>query len=107
MLYRHPTVRSDMAATEDITSNWRLELGLGDGWDEQVTTAERLALGTITLLFGRFEEGLGVVPGLLTNDRTKCEGRYCQLNEPMSNPKGSRNPVPICVGGSGNHAAEQ
>ena len=101
MLYRHPAVLANMAATLDITSNGRLELGVGAGWNEEEATAYGFNLGSMTERFDRFEEGLAVVHGLLTNERTNFDGTYYQLSDAMNNPKGPQDPLPICVGGSG------
>src|SRR5690606_18675926 len=39
MHHRHPAVLANMAASLDIVSGGRLELGLGAGWNEQETAA--------------------------------------------------------------------
>lgn len=101
MLYRHPGVLANMASTLDITSGGRLELGVGAGWNEEECEAYGIDLGTMKERFDRFEEGLTVLTGLLTQDRTTFEGRYYRLTDAMNNPKGPQQPLPICIGGAG------
>jgi F420-dependent oxidoreductase-like protein len=101
MVYRHPGLLANMAATLDITSGGRLELGIGAGWNEEECTAYGIDLGTMRERFDRFEEGLAVIESLLTNDRTTFNGRYFQLTDAMCNPKPQQTPLPVCVGGKG------
>ena len=101
MLYRHPAVLANMASTLDITSGGRLELGIGAGWNEEECAAFGFDLGTMTERFDRFEEGMAVLHGLLTQERTSFDGRYYKLVEAMNNPKGPQDPLPICIGGIG------
>jgi F420-dependent oxidoreductase-like protein len=102
MVYRHPAVLANMACTLDITSGGRLELGVGAGWNEEECDAYGIELGSLTDRFDRFEEGLAVIMGLLTQDRTTFEGRYYTLTEAMNSPKSVQRPhPPICVGGAG------
>jgi F420-dependent oxidoreductase-like protein len=101
MVYRHPGLLANMAATLDITSGGRLELGIGAGWNEEECTAYGIALGSMRERFDRFEEGLAVIESLLSNDRTSYNGAYFQLHDAMCNPKPVQKPLPICIGGQG------
>ena len=101
MLYRHPAVLANMASTLDITSNGRLELGIGAGWTEEECEAYGIELGSMEERFDRFEEGMEVVTQLLKQDRSTFRGNWYSLQDAMNNPKGPQNPLPICIGGGG------
>jgi F420-dependent oxidoreductase-like protein len=101
MVYRHPGVLVNMASSLDIISGGRLELGIGAGWNEEECDAYGIELGTMRERFDRFEEGLEVVHGLLTQRRTTFHGTYFQVTDAMNNPKPLQDPLPICIGGRG------
>ena len=101
MLYRHPAVLANMASTLDTTSNGRLELGIGAGWNEEECEAYGIELGSMEERFDRFEEGMEVVTQLLKQDRSTFRGNWYSLQDAMNNPKGPQNPLPICIGGGG------
>jgi F420-dependent oxidoreductase-like protein len=100
--YRHPAVLANMAATLDVISHGRLELGIGAGWNEEESGAYGIELGTIRERFDRFEEACQVLTSLLENETTTFDGKYYQLKDARNEPKGPQNPhPPICIGGSG------
>ncbi len=100
--YRHPAVLANMAATIDIISGGRLELGLGAGWNEQESGAYGIELGTPGERSDRFEEACEVILGLLSTETVTFSGTYYQLNEARCEPKPVQQPhPPLCVGGSG------
>jgi len=100
--YRHPAVLANMAATLDIVSNGRLELGIGAGWNVQESGAYGIELGTPGERSDRFEEACEVLIGLLSKEHTSFSGRYYHLTEARCEPKGPQKPhMPICIGGSG------
>ena len=100
--YRHPAVLANMAATLDIISGGRLELGLGTGWNEQESAAYGIDLGTPGQRSDRFEEACEVIVGLLTQETTTFAGNYYQLTNARCEPKPVQKPhPPVCVGGSG------
>ena len=101
--YRHPAVLANMAATLDIISGGRLELGIGAGWNQQESGAYGIELGTPKERSDRFEEACEVLTGLLgPQPSVTFAGRYYQLTDAMCNPKPVQQPhPPICIGGSG------
>lgn len=102
MVYRHPAILANMAATLDITSGGRLELGIGAAWNEEEIDAYGLELGTLTERFDRFEEGLQVIVGLLTQETTTVAGTYFTVTDARCEPKPIQRPhPPICIGGTG------
>jgi F420-dependent oxidoreductase-like protein len=100
--YRHPAVLANMAATLDIISNGRLELGIGAGWNEEVSGAYSIELGSLTERFDRFDEACEVITGLLTQETTDFAGRYFTVGAARCEPKAVQSPrPPICIGGTG------
>jgi F420-dependent oxidoreductase-like protein len=100
--YRHPAVLANMAATIDIISGGRLELGIGAGWNELESGAYGIELGSRRERSDRFEEACEVLVSLLSQDVTNFSGKYYQLSDARNEPKGPQQPhPPIVIGGSG------
>src|SRR5206468_1083211 len=101
-VYRHPAILANMAATLDIVSGGRLELGVGAGWNEEELDAYGIALGSLTERFDRFDEYLEVLDTLLRNEWSDFDGRYYSLTRARCEPKPVQRPrPPITIGGAG------
>jgi F420-dependent oxidoreductase-like protein len=102
MVYRHPAVLANMAATVDIISGGRLELGLGAGWNQQECDAYGILLPPLSERFDRFDEGVEAIVGLLSQPVTTFSGKYVQLTAAYCEPKPVQQPhPPITIGGRG------
>jgi F420-dependent oxidoreductase-like protein len=102
MVYRHPAVLANMAATVDIISDGRLEIGLGAGWNQMECDAYGIDLPPLRERFDRFDEGVKAIVGLLSDTTTNFEGRYVHLTEARCEPKPVQRPhPPITIGGRG------
>jgi F420-dependent oxidoreductase-like protein len=102
MIYRHPAVLANMAATVDIISGGRLELGLGAGWNSHECDAYGIELPPLRERFDRFDEGVEAIIRLLTQETTTFPGRFVQLTEARCEPKPVQRPhPPVTIGGRG------
>ena len=96
MPYRHPAVLANMAATVDVISGGRLELGLGAGWNTDEASAYGIDIGsTLTERFDRFDEGCEVILGLLTRAQSRrSRASTTGLTEAFCEPKAVQTPAP-------------
>jgi F420-dependent oxidoreductase-like protein len=102
MIYRHPAVLANMAATVDIISGGRLELGLGAGWNQYECDAYGIELPPLKERFDRFDEGVQAVIGLLSQPETTFNGNHIRLTNARCEPKPVQRPhPPITIGGRG------
>ena len=102
MVYRHPAVLANMAATIDIVSGGRLDVGLGAGWNQQECDAYGIDLPPLRERFDRFDEGVEAIVLLLSQETSNLDGRYVQLRDARCEPKPIQRPhPPITIGGNG------
>lgn len=104
--YRHPAVLAKEAATLDILSEGRFELGMGAGW----MTADYLAAGIPMdrpgLRIERLEEAIAVVQGLLSDGPCTFDGEHYKIDGLSGSPKPVQRPLPLLVGGGGRKVLE-
>jgi F420-dependent oxidoreductase-like protein len=102
MIYRHPAVLANIAATVDVISGGRLELGLGAGWNQMECDAYGIPLPPLKERFDRFDEGVEAIVALLSETVATYPGRYVRLTEARCEPKPVQRPhPPITIGGNG------
>jgi F420-dependent oxidoreductase-like protein len=102
MIYRHPAVLANMAATVDIISAGRLELGVGAGWNQLECDAYGIELPPVRERLDRFDEGVEAIVALLSQTVTTFDGRYVRLTDARCEPKPVQRPhPPVVIGGRG------
>jgi F420-dependent oxidoreductase-like protein len=100
--YRHPAVLANMAATVDIISTGRLDLGMGAGWNEYEHHSMGIPLYAPGERIRRLGEACALIKQLFTQDVTSFKGRYYQLEEARCEPKPIQKPhPPLLIGGGG------
>jgi F420-dependent oxidoreductase-like protein len=101
MHHRHPAVTANMAATLDIISGGRFELGMGAGWNEMESNAYGIELGSLTQRFDRFDEGIAIIRSLLDQQVTNFAGEYFTITDAWCEPKPVQAKLPLVIGGKG------
>ena len=104
MPYRHPAVLANMAATVDVISGGRLDVGLGAGWNQVESDMLGITLPPPKERFDRFDEGVEIIVKLLTVDETVANftGQHFTLTDARCEPKPVQRPhPPITIGGNG------
>lgn len=100
--FRHPAVLAKEAATIDVLSGGRFELGLGAGWlrEEYEQTGIRFEAPAIRL--ERLEEAVTIIKGLLAGERVTFTGRHYAIADLEGRPAPVQRPhPPIAIGGGG------
>ncbi len=101
--YRHPVVLAKEAATLDVLSEGRFELGLGAGWMRTDYEEAGITYDPPKVRVDRFEEAVQVVQGLLRTDGPfSFEGDHYQVHDHHLRPRPVRQPgPPLIIGGGG------
>ena len=99
--YRHPAVLAKTAATLDVISGGRLDLGLGAGWNVYEHESMGIPLYPPGERIRRFGEACELIKLLYTQPTTDYDGRYYQLKEARCEPKPVQRPWPPFVLGGG------
>ena len=100
--YRHPAVLAHIAATVDVISGGRLDLGLGAGWNEYEHASMGIPLFAPGERIRRLDEACDLIKLLFTQRTTDYEGRYYQLRDARCEPKPVQRPYPpFVIGGGG------
>lgn len=100
--YRHPVVLAKEAATIDLLSDGRLELGLGAGWMRSDYDEAGLPYERPGMRISRLEESVTVLKGLFGEGPFSFDGTYYRITSLDGRPKPVQRPhPPFVIGGGG------
>jgi F420-dependent oxidoreductase-like protein len=100
--YRPPSYLAKVAASIDVISNGRLEMGIGAGWYEHEHDGYGYPFLSPGGRLGMLREGVEIMKALWTEDEVTYDGKHYQLKGAICQPKPVQDPyVPIWVAGGG------
>jgi probable F420-dependent oxidoreductase len=103
--FRHPVQLAKEAATIDVASGGRLELGLGAGWYEREFALSGLEFPRPHVRLQKLGEAVEVLKLLFEGKPATYHGRHYRLDEMVARPRPAQQPRPtIWVGGKGDRA---
>ena len=99
--FRHPAVLAKMAATLDVLSDGRLELGLGWGSVDAELRTFGIDAGPAPERAARLRETLEILPRMFTGEPFDYSGAYYDLAGAVGRPVPVQERVPVHIGGAG------
>lgn len=100
--YRHPLIFAKEAATIDVLSGGRYELGIGAGWMKTDYDAAGMTYDRPGIRIDRLQESLTIIKGLFGEGPFSFSGKHYTIHEHNGLPKPVQQPrPPILVGGGG------
>jgi alkanesulfonate monooxygenase SsuD/methylene tetrahydromethanopterin reductase-like flavin-dependent oxidoreductase (luciferase family) len=99
--FRHPSVLAKMAATVDVLSGGRLDLGLGWGSVEEELRTYGFDPAPPVRRAAQLEETLEALGLLLSGDPVTYQGEHVQLEGATCRPVPVQQRIPLHVGGGG------
>ncbi|MFD3506619.1 LLM class F420-dependent oxidoreductase [Nocardia sp. NPDC058666] len=102
MSYRNPAYLAKVAATVDLISGGRVEMGIGGGWYEQEWRAYGYGFPSAGERLGRLDEGVQILRQAWQTGRATLDGKYYQVDDAIVHPRPlQENGIPIWVAGGG------
>ena len=100
--FRHPAVTARDAATIDVLSGGRFELGLGAGWLRAEYDQTGIPFDAPGARVERLEEAVTIIKGLLAGERVTFAGRHYTITDLEGRPVPVQRPhPPLAIGGGG------
>lgn len=100
--YRHPVVLAKEAATLDLLSDGRFDLGLGAGWMASDYEQAGIPFDSAGTRIGRMEEAVQIIKGLFAGESFSFAGEHYRIKDMEGTPRPVQKPhPPIVLGGGG------
>jgi F420-dependent oxidoreductase-like protein len=102
MSYRNPVYLAKVAATTDIISGGRVQMGIGGGWYEHEWRAYGYGFPSAGVRLARLDEGVQIMRDAWREGRVSFDGKHYQVDGAIVQPKPlQENGIPLWIAGGG------
>jgi probable F420-dependent oxidoreductase len=99
--FRHPALLAKEAATIDVMSGGRLELGIGAGWHKGEYDQTGIPFDPGPVRVSRLEEAIEIMTRLWEGERVSYTGQHYRIEDFEGTPLPIQRPLPLLIGGGG------
>ena len=99
--FRHPVVLAKEAATMDVVTGGRFELGMGAGWMRSDYEASGIPMEPAAVRIAKLAEGLEIMRAMWRDGKATFDGQYYRVNEAKGTPAPTTSGGPPLVVGGG------
>ena len=102
MSYRNPVYLAKVAATADIISGGRIQMGIGGGWYEHEWRAYGYGFPSAGVRLGRLDEGVQIMRDAWRDGKVSFDGKHYQVDGAIVQPKPLQDSgIPLWIAGGG------
>ncbi len=102
MAYRNPAYLAKVAATVDVISGGRVEMGIGAGWYEHEWRAYGYGFPGAGMRIGALDEGVQIMKQAWETGEASLDGTYFQVDGARVYPQPLQKPhIPLWIAGGG------
>lgn len=102
MSYRNPVYLAKVAATSDIISGGRIQMGIGGGWYEHEWRAYGYGFPSAGVRLGRLDEGVQIMRDAWRDGKVSFDGKHYQVDGAIVAPKPLQDGgIPLWIAGGG------
>jgi F420-dependent oxidoreductase-like protein len=102
MSYRNPVYLAKVAATTDIISGGRVQMGIGGGWYEHEWRAYGYGFPTAGVRLARLDEGVQIMRNAWRDGKVSFDGKEYQVDGAIVAPKPlQESGIPLWIAGGG------
>lgn len=101
MSYRNPMYLAKVAATADLISGGRVQMGIGGGWYEHEWRAYGYGFPSAGVRLARLDEGVQIMKQAWETGQATLDGKHYQVDNAICAPQPAAGRIPLWIAGGG------